>query len=182
MRLGLFLLLVSVNATAEPSNAFRYLMDEPLTLFEWGLYHLDKYTDHLEFTRLNLISNHSNINYDWDANRLRVEFVVYAKNKSLAHTSAKDVCKEAMRSAREDFAVKYDSKVREFMGISRFFEHIEFRNSTRPKNLMAEIENATWLIVKVYASDTDTPPYTNLLSCEGPLMGSKTLILEGSEN
>lgn len=171
-------LIITTNVYGEPSRTFRYLMDEPLTLFEWGLFKLEKYTDQIKFKELDLISNHSNIRYDWDKNRLEIEFIVYPKYKNLSKMPAKEICKKAISHVRESFGTQHKSDTRALLSVSRFFEHTGFTNKTRPKNLMEEVENSAKVQIKVYGNKTDKPPYKNIASCEGSLMGKEILFLE----
>lgn len=169
------LLFMATSAYGEPSGTFRYLMNEPLTLLEWGLYRLEKYTGTMKFEELDLIKVNSSVGYDWDKNRLQLGFVVYPKHMSLELTPAKELCGKMLLGIRSGFSAEFGDNIRDVMGISRFFERESFQSKSRPKSLMKDIENATVLQVHVYTSLTDKPPYRRVVHCEGSLMGEKVM-------
>jgi hypothetical protein len=184
MRYFIFLVLVTVPclASAEPSKTFRYLMDEPVTMFEWGIYKLNIYTNSIKFKNIDLINSNSSIGYDWDKNRLKIEFVVYPKYAGLNKVSAIEICKLATTQVRKAFGTEFKNDLRSVFGVSKFFEHEGFVNKSRPDKLMEEVEHSTKIIINVYANKSDEPPFSQLLSCESPLMGKDVLIIENTEN
>lgn len=180
MRYLIFLILITVSflTHAEPSRTFSYLMNEPLTLFEWGMYRLEKYTSLVKFKDLDLITSNSNTSYDWEKNRLLIEVRVFLKYGSLKKMPSNEVCKNATNEIREAFSTQYPKEIRKITGISKFFEHEGFVNNSKPNNLMEEVENSTNISIRVLASKTDTVPFDSKVSCESPLMGTDVLIIE----
>ena len=73
------LLCLCLASRAEPSRVARWLMDEPMSLFDWGLYKTDKRMADLKQAKGAYSTEFffGSADYDWDANRvrLRVSFI-----------------------------------------------------------------------------------------------------------
>ena len=182
----LFVLLgFSVSSYAEPSKAVSYLMNEPMTMFEWGMYRLERSVDGLNVEEFDLINFQSwGVDYNWDRNRLVLKFAAYPKQKSLNKLPAKELCKELIWTVRWRFGVlKNDANLSnadregtlETLGPSMFFKHTGFESKGRPDNLTEEIHNIIIIRVTIRTGKDDKAPYTSILACECPLTGKQIL-------
>ena len=177
----LFLLIFAIfsaTSLAKPSEGIAYLMNEKLSLFEWGLYKLEKHTDGLEFDKMNLLSSRSNIQFDWNKNRIKIKFTIYPKHDSLSQSTKKEICKKAILRIKQEFGIGFGIEYRKILGITRFFEHTGFEVKTRPKDLMDYIENATEIYVNIYASKEDKAPFNKIEACLSPLLGNEFFIVD----
>lgn len=182
MRLIVLLVVFMVIPTTgygEPSPTVRYLMDEPVTMFDWGLYRLRRIIDQFQFENLNLHNIHSYITYDWDQNRLRIVFYVQTK-ETVDKASSKKICKNITAKISSTFGGEIrDKGLRRNISIATLFEHRAFENRDKPDNFMEEIEKITKIEVSVFTRKTiNSPANIKILSCESPLIGGKPLFLD----
>jgi len=170
---------------AEPSPSVRYLMNEPVTLFDWGIIrlyeYLDEYTTH--YLKTNSVQDiYSTVTYDASRNNIIIFFVVtrHAEqaNESPAsvNSSSRVICKTITQTLRREFLTDRDKYVRRSSGIYRFFGHIGFKGKKEPIGSFDEIEKITFINVSVYS---EKDPGRLILHSESPLMGKEILFGEG---
>jgi hypothetical protein len=183
----LFVALFGLVSTshAEPSPSVRYLMNEPVTLFDWGIIrlyeYLDEYTTH--YLKTNSVQDiYSTVTYDSSRNNIIISLVVtrltQQANESPASvdSSSRDICKTITRTLRREFLTDRDRYVRQSSGIYRFFGHIGFKGKNEPIGSFDEIEKITVINVSVYS---EKDPGRLILHSESPLMGKEILFGEG---
>lgn len=177
--LAVALLACSSLCHAEPSPAVRYLMNEPVTLFDWGIVRLYEYVDGFanHYLRTNSVQDiYSTVTYDSLRNKILISFVVTRKpdsrNESPAfvQSSSKDISRTIIREMRREFFADRNKQVRRSSGIYRFFAHVGVRGEKEPLDCFEEIENLTVLKVSVYS---DKDPGKLILDSETPLMGKQ---------
>jgi hypothetical protein len=164
---------------AEPSPAVRYLMNEPVTLFDWGIVRLYEYVDgfanHYLQTRL-VQDIYSTVTYDAPGNKILISFVVTRKpdaakeSAGMVQDSSKRICRTIIQEMRREFFVERNWQVRRSSGIYRFFAHVGTRGQKEPLDSFEEIENITVLKVSVYSHKD---PGKLILHGETPLMGKR---------
>lgn len=168
--------LVSISH-AEPSPSVRYLMNEPVTLFDWGILrlyeYLDEYTTH--YLKTNSVQDvYSTVSYDPLQNNIIISLVVTRHteqaNESPAsvRSSSSDICKTITQTLRREFLTDRERHVRRSSGLYRFFSHIGFKGKDEPIDSFDEIEKITVISVSVYS---DKDPGRLILLSESPLMG-----------
>jgi len=171
---------------AEPSPTVRKLMDEPVSLFEYGLYKLEKMLQNIDFSdehyhynnpENRLLSQpqstYSEVYYEWNRNRIVIRLHATPENpEKLSALSAKDICKRLTERVRGLFQTHL--KNNDFYGVYRYFAHQSFTNITEQEkiNRIKEIENMVY--IKVDVSNKIISPglikYDIMISCESPLM------------
>jgi hypothetical protein len=151
---------------AEPSTTIKYFMNEPVTMFDWGMYRLEEDLQRWASGRKDL-EPHVSVVYDWDSNRLDVIFLCIQKSSTPSESStfkkslAKYQCEGMTQNIREYLNMP--------LGIERYFRHEGFSNKGSPKKLREDIENITFVRVEI-CSDKD---YLKLRTAESPLMGKE---------
>jgi len=182
----LLLLLLSVVpiCNAEPSPSVRYLMSEPVTLFDWGIIrlyeYLDEYTTH--YLKTNSVQDiYSTVSYDSLRNNIMISTVVTRHsqgNESPASVriGSRDICKTITHTLRREFLTDSDRHVRRSSGIYRFFGHIGFKGKDEPIDCFDEIEKITVIDVSVYS---EKDPGRLIVHSASPLMGKDILFSEG---
>ncbi len=182
MKTSLLLLLVLgvvPICNAEPSPSIRYLMNEPVTLFDWGILRLYEYLD--EYTKHYLKTNsvqdiYCTVRYDALKNNIIISMVVTRRvqqeNESPAsiRTGSTDICKTITQTLRREFLTDSDRHVRRSSGIYRFFGHIGFKGKYEPIDSFDEIEKITVIDVSVYS---EKDPGRLILHSESRLMGKE---------
>ncbi len=181
---ALLLGLVSV-CRAEPTPAVRYLMQEPVTLFDWGILrlydYLDGYATH--YLKTNSVQDiYGTVSYDSGRNRIVISLVVTREPMqgkeppASVKKHAKRICMTITETLRREFLTDRDRHIRRSSGIYRFFGHIGSRGKQEPTDAFEEIERITLIHVSVYG--TEDPGRLILLS-ESPLMGKEMVFAEG---
>ena len=174
--IALAILAVPSVAHGEPSAAVRYLMSEPVTLFDWGIVrlyeHVSEFTAHYLQTG-SVQDIYGTVSYDPPRNQIVISFVVTRKpdstdvNPARWDTNSRNVCRSIIQEIRREFFADRNKEVRRSSGIYRFFAHVGFRGDKEPLDCFEEIENITVIRVSVYS---DKDPGKLVLHSESPLM------------
>lgn len=175
----LVIFLTPITALSEPSNSVAYLMKEPISLLEWGLYRIEDYLNTSQLTDLDLIYKpKAHVDYNWNKNLIEIKLILHPKYQSLSKVGSKNYCRSALTDLKEIFGYGYDKEVREIFGIKRFFEHKGFSKTNEPKNLTEDIETITQLTVYVYANEKDEPEYNEQSSCTSRMLEEELFFLD----
>lgn len=181
------ILSFSISAYAEPSKTVRYLMNDRVTMFDWGMYRIEEYLNNFDFEKLletDLIKpSLSTVNYDWERNRIILNSTIYPTQDSLNKIPAKKLCEKILWAIRTEFGIlrnnpkdpNSDIVVLENWDPVRFFRHKAFVLENEPNNLKTEILNIISIRIDLYASKNDKFPYSPVLGCECPLISGKIL-------
>lgn len=167
--------LMLVNpAQSSPSKITNYLMDEPLSMLDWGIYQISKDLGPQLFDDAGINYGRSFASYDWDQDRLNVSYVGYIKYKDI--DKGKGLCKAIINNLRAFFGVDIKSgKLTPFSNLGRYFTHAGFARNAQPDNVSAEISNVIQLESRIMTSKSGEPPYSYVSLCEAPLLGTKVL-------
>ena len=143
------------NVSGEPSKTIQYLMNEPVSMFDWGIYKLEKYFSN----RIDIYSkNKKNIDiafysaeveYEWENNRIVLFSMIDYKGKKLSIDKEKAYCKEFINYIKNILYASKKEKWRKSLGISSYFTHNTFSKSNKPSQFVNNIENITKIIVYV---------------------------------
>ncbi|MHC1725361.1 MAG: hypothetical protein AB9866_04995 [Syntrophobacteraceae bacterium] len=158
----------SLESCADPSNNIKYLINEPVSLFEFGLYRLDS---HLEgcFTGVKLPEKIMvRVTYKWELNRIQVNLIPGRFTKgNITKQEAENYCKEIIQIAKQCLGCEKDAsgnirpEVSELL-ISGFFSHKGFEKLNEPKRIEKELINIIQINGIVYDA-----------SCQSNLLDSK---------
>lgn len=165
-------ILTSVIASAERSSSVEYLMNDQLTMFEWGLYKIEIELNDFKFDGFeNANGNSTTILYDWDTNRIIIFMAIYPTHKYLANNDVKDICRKNLYILKQHFGYGVDPWIKSAFGsLSTYFEHKDFVKVARPKDLTEDIENITKITLSINSSDNDSYPYTQKAECTSMLL------------
>ena len=177
MKIKILVLIVfiffPIIVKAEPSNAVKYLMNEPASMWELGFVRLNQFinTDvayyFKEFTGWRFIGG---AKYDEDQNRIFVKIMLgtkYGDDKS---------CSLTIKRVREYFGHYYEpipnvfKGMKESAGISKHFTH--YKSESIPKKIRTEIDKMSFVIVEI------VPDNSPVVRCEGLLYSDKTSFVE----
>lgn len=176
-------LIVSICAqstNAEPSRTIRYLLKEPVSMFDWGLYRLNDDLRHF-FARdrknISYVVPSVSVYYLREENRIRVDLHLYSKQKLLQKKTARGICNQLTKRTRVFFAVGENKNVREKAGVAFRFRRFGFESKNRPKNVMEELESLTEIHVMVSVRVNDST-WKKIAESKAPLMGKEVLHIE----
>lgn len=144
------LLYICSVANAEPTRTAQWLMDEPMSLFDWGIYKTDKKLSDLKQAKQSFLNEffYSAAEYDWSANRIRlkvnfigkgteaecIDNIKRAKGAFLNFTWAE---RDQPRAAKEVFA-------------SLFSHEGGYRSKSEPPNIGEQLANMSVLEGTIY--------------------------------
>jgi len=138
MKLILSILLLGTFAIAEPSKAFKYLMNEPVSMLDFGIYRLEHELrtnkPKLEIANNKYISSSNFIvHYNWNSNKIKVggNIELSIKDKIIAKDICKNYIKELKQTIKFIFLINHDD----------YFVHSGYTNNKKPENLIQEIQN-----------------------------------------
>lgn len=138
---------------AEPDSTIKYLMNEPVSMLDWGLFQLEK--------RLEAgLSDVCSVDYEPVSNRIRIERIIGFDKKLPDIEWAKSECKSAVIGIRviADQTVAFKSDFYHRLGSSRF--------KREPENLAEMLMKVTEIRIVVFYRGTTKP-----IRCMGPLLG-----------
>ena len=167
---------------ADPSANVRYLMNEPITALDFGLYQMDKRLSdpaHDFGLPAGLGEITATARYDWEGNRILAQMAVILKKPTVSVLTAKKVCRQTVSFVRSFGGI--DEKTGE-MGVNMGgflddFNHKAFVKANAPQGLAEELIAITNIIVRVYNMTSDFK-LDNLIHCEGPLLGKDVLFAD----
>ncbi len=172
------LLLIAQLVFGEPTEKISWLMNEPLTLFEWGIFKLEqklnKHVKHKEMPNL-----HFSVWYYWDRNRISI-FGSSSHNEQKTEEEAKRLCKEIIYLVKHQFEINlqtgqpYEFFENSTLGVC--FAHFGFKAVTRPEGIEKELDNITEIIAQVHTYPDGEDWKT--IKCQAPLLGTQIMFVE----
>lgn len=166
------LLLQSHISSADPSQNIKYLMNEPVSLFDLGILRLNEQVKGLKLTNGGKLE--STVDYEWDRNRIRILVFGPSDMHPKSLMEAKNWCHESFRSIRLTFGVNPDKGIPSYLDkslLSVYFSHQEYLKGNKPKNIEAELDNITEIVAVFTIEDKDK----TTIKCQGPLVSNEIL-------
>ena len=182
MLMAFFLFAFAETCPAEPNPTIKYLMNEPVTMLDWGMYKLALYLNQEFRDRyLNKVSKFApriTVYYNTDVDKIQISAsMLYKKfhNKDEARTYCKGIIKY-IRGLLVFKQGKTKSPAppgapRTTLG-SYFGQHGQ-QHKNKPKNIEGELSKSAELIA-VVMDKFDQP-----VICKAPLLGSEIVFLYG---
>lgn len=175
------------NVYSEPSKTFSYLMNDPVTMLDFGMHKIEKeLTDMHPINPTDLVHSILNngkivdVNYSWETNKLNLKYIFYLKKEALKKKAAVDYCKLATNEIRGYFGANYEGEfareLREIGSISKYFRHSGFSSKNTPDNFMDEIENSTIISISIRSNPQNKTPFESQAECESPLLSNDTFV------
>lgn len=155
------LLAVATSAAvAEPSRIPKYLMNEPISMFDWGIYKADKKLESFK-TFGNLFSIYymgGSASYEWDSDRILIQVLFQG-------TGSEAECTENLKKAKGAFAnFKWNENEQQKAAreaLEALFSHEGgYTSASQPRDIGEQLVNITYLEAIVYtksAKDTLVP-------------------------
>ena len=154
-RLSLFLLTAAflagaITCLAQPSEQIRYLMQEPASLFDLGMYKLNNYLQSYrhESRRFQVEKSRSTARYDQEENIIRIEIDLFPKTKQFDKPKA--LCIEATESIK----LRLRDEMLDYR--HQFFSHAGYDNPKRPGGVLQELEKIMEIVVHIHRKTADS--------------------------
>jgi len=171
MRLGIIcsiivMLGVTVLSHADPSKPFRYLIDTPVTLLDWGTFKLEMWLNNF------FPDTNSSVVYNWKDDKLVINLLPRNSEKSGDSNKLKSACKQHITKVQE-FVNKRPVNADQYPNFSffdQFFSNKGFSQGQKPEKLGYLIEERVILRAFVYYENPNTKK-RNTIWCECSLKG-----------
>lgn len=151
---------------ADPSKAFRYLIDTPTTLLDWGIFRLELWLKGF------LPDLTSSVSYNWKDDKLNINLFTRNSETSSDTIILKKSCKQYITSLQE-FINRRPSNADQypnFYFFDQFFPNAGFAQGQKPDNLGQQIEERVVLRAFVYHENPKTNKRKSIY-CECALKG-----------
>ena len=192
IRLLVVVVLCASATLAEPSRVVRYLMNDPVTMWDWGELKLeDALEDAFDIENPNDIMGHLlaehemyvrvSVDYNWKGNRLRLLVIMGSApwvESELPEESARFMCKEVVLRVRQKLGIERDGQpIRRTLSEDEspssslhlyFGRHFDMTNSDEPSSLAEELDAMTDLEAMVFYGDPHTGGQN--VQCGAPLL------------
>jgi hypothetical protein len=168
--------LWSIVVNAEPSASVKYLMNQPVSAMDFGLYRLGQELSSDLGTNNGWSRVTATASYDWNRNRIVVTMLSLAPNATTAAT-AKKYCRTVIDLARQDAGVSpvTGTVLPDTATVASLFLPDSFPNTDQPENISDELLSIIEIRVTVRVIDVKVK---NIAQCEGKLLSADTLFKE----
>lgn len=185
--MAIILLSMASISYAEPTPAIKYLMNKPVSLFDWGVHHIDEHLKVMHITfyldadelKLRTAQLKTTVGYDWADNRITinsntdgVSFVMDEKE------AAKKLCREIVKKIRVELMVDADNPSitpSSTFTVDNFFSHSGYKLQDEPERLAEElltiIDISTSL--RYWGKTDDMKGLAHQINCKTPLMSKE---------
>jgi hypothetical protein len=185
--LMLIVLLLNTGAFSEPTSSVKYLMNQPVSMFDWGIDRMEKHLYAVGTKGMLTFPDTSNldvryffapsISYDWDSNRIDVLLVCSDFDRKMDIEKAKRLCRTAIANTKTilgsmEGILLYGDSVS-----GRWFSHKGYTKTSEPKNLYKEIDNIILIRADILLKEItiSKDKSATSLKCESPLLSSEVL-------
>jgi len=176
---GILLAMVLSTLSAEPTPSVRYLMQTPLSAFDYGLYRLEQRFDIPDriYMPVNRPGRMAAVaNYDHSRDRILIAANVFVSTTAMASDDARAICRFAVADARFYGGIDPVSGTRlpsEIRSLAMFFESPSTPRSDQPTNFENELLSIVDFRVAVYSSHPRTGQVRKHVECAAPLLGTE---------
>ena len=170
----LVLLLLSTSAYAEPTDSIKYFMNEPVSMFDFGMYQLEKdvdiyireiyITSIMPMFKLGKLTILSYVHYYLDINRIEIRILLNDANKKLTKEDYKIISNKYISLIRLHYGILDGNIIESIDGryLSGLFMHRGYKKVNENNNIYIELNNITNIII-----------ITPLITAEAPLVGKE---------
>jgi len=162
-----FLLLYPVYSWADPSSGIRWLQNEPVMLFDWGMRNteesLKKASKVVQFTLEGTLMQATN--YDFTKNSITLWIVISSPKQNYTSQDCKDALTNVHRVLLVQLGNETDEKKKAYVIVNNWFSHKGFKTKSRPKALEKEVAELTILKLSINHIDDSR------IICAIPLTG-----------
>lgn len=187
-KLTLTILTIALAAVVygQPSSTVWYLMNDPVTMFDWGMSQLQHRSDSLDWPGLDLVDpavlpTLATVDYDWGKSQLILQVVMHPRYRSFQKSTQKEVCREVILRLKQHFGEGLSESEMKTFGPGNAFYHHQFKKPDQPQTLAEDIDRISTLRVNLYTSTTDKAPFQPSQSCSSDLRKKEVVYFTVSE-
>ncbi len=159
-----------ISLNAAPSKAFKFLMNDPTTMLDFGIYKLEQSLDN-NVSQLKVKYNiFHTVNYDWDNDQLEViRTLTLINNKKNISTA---LCKKELKNFKQNFYY-YDGKTKIYYYLHNFRHNGFQKGKNEDQQLIENIPSRTVSKIILY-----TNGFKKNVSCKSVLTSDEILIIQ----
>ena len=170
--LFLFLTALASDAGADPDESAKFLMNEPVSLLDLGVYKLEK---DLKGFRKDLSVHHAlpfdiAVNYDWGVNKIVIQ-LTYGYEGNPPPKTIRNGVRNVFKKIRSFLGVDPEGKVYHKRGFSKaadYFSHQGYVMKNRPPALEKNIDRMT-----EFKAIFSVQNFSRIFECRQMLTGSR---------
>lgn len=149
-RILVLALLVPLTVQADPGRVPRWLMNEPMSQFDWGMQQMEEKLEQLKFAEKVFTAKYffSDASYDWDADRIRLQVNFHGKGNEAECIYNIKRAKGAILNFTWDEAEQ--TKIARDV-LTNFFSHRGgYDNKNKPADIGEQLANITILETTIF--------------------------------
>ena len=175
-RTALILIVIPLMAHAEPTKTINWLMNEPISLFDWGIYKTDKKLAELKIASSAFTAEFfaGSAAYDWDANRIRLRVLLYGKGTEAECLANLKVAKAGFLSFT--WTEKSQLRAAAIVFQDLFSHEGGYKSKGTPVDIGDEIAKIATIEVDIFVKGSDNS-YEPKAKCQADFRSSATSIL-----
>ena len=141
---ALFLVNLSAipRSTAEPSPVGRWLMNQPMSLWDWGMFEASRNAERIAEYAERSIGKvaYGHAGYDWKSNEIEMRMIVSDYHAETSHENCNKVRRTFIGQVAGTWSLRDENHVRTSLRskIDTWFSHRGYQNETRDKELGQE--------------------------------------------
>ena len=151
-----FIFLASINGYSEPSKTIQFLMDDPVSMLDWGMFQMEKFGEdclndnivEIVASDLSISKNKihvgNGVNYNWDSNLINFWFILSIDFHSKDKLNTFDV--ESIKSVGKKIIDRINTYREYFFN---YFEHVGFKTKNNTTDVEKEIPNLIQTHIKI---------------------------------
>jgi hypothetical protein len=163
--MSLAFLVLHTPGLAGPPSSVKYLMNEPVSLFDFGIYEMERYFSGLESEETHVSSL---VYYDYNSNRIIIQIWQADSKRFKTKTEAKDWSRSIICKIKNLLAIDCNTAKSWLPAgnslVHQFFRHEGHAKSIELKNLGGEIDEIVEIRVGNHWGGQDKE--SKLLSCK----------------
>ena len=161
------------TASAEPSSVVRFLMNQPVSVFDYGLIQLEEQFAEQHFYGIaKPVPLNTHAAYDWNANRIYLSFRIMIEEVNVSQSVLKDICESSIWHARTILGVGPDTgKLEDEVALGMLFEPRSFTVKDAPHNVNEELS----AIIDLRSTVSTSDPKSKAVRCRGRLLNRETM-------
>ena len=183
--LATFFFFVCVGVCqAEPTASIKYLMNEPVTMLDWGIYRMGnalRTAGYVEFLEIDGMRPNIHAHYEASFNSIVIEVTSPIIEDTDSQKRAKEWCSSVIEQSRVNFGInKETGKASSAQGshIRRFFQSEGPQRTNQPENLGNELDRITALVVFARFREKGSKASPRTIRCNAPLLGTEVRFSE----
>lgn len=169
---------------AEPTAPIKYLMNEPVSMLDWGIYRMGnalRTAGYLDFLEINAMRPNIHARYEPSFNSIVIEVTSPIIEDVESRKKAKEWCSSVIELSRVNLGInKVTGKASSAQGshIRNFFQSQGYQKTDQPESLGNELDKITELIVFAKFREKGAKASPRTIRCNAPLLGTEVMFSE----